>query len=166
MTKKVSATGVAALLEQASRLIHSAGHAEGLYPAQWSALRYFDEMPVQNRTTASLARFQGMNLGPVARTVRTLVEKGLLVRTDNPKSRRADLLALTPAGRELMRRDPRRALAARIDALPGAQQEMLAGALETLLQGMFHDWKGIGEDPFAKAGAAEPVGEFSQREGA
>ncbi|HEV7370663.1 MarR family winged helix-turn-helix transcriptional regulator [Arenibaculum sp.] len=142
MAKRVSATSIAALLEQASRLIHSAGHAEGLYPAQWSALRYFAEAPAQNRTTASLARFQGMNLGPVARTVRTLVEKGLLVRTDNPRSRRADLLAPSPAGHDLLRRDPRRDLAARIAALTEVQQQVLADALETLLQGMFRDWKG------------------------
>lgn len=145
MANKISASGVAALMEQTSRLIHSAGHAEGLYPAQWSALRYFDEAPAPNRTTASLARFQGMNLGPVARTVRTLVEKGLLVRTDNPKSRKADLLALTVPGRTLLERDPRRALAARIATLSPHRQAELAAVLETLLQGMFLDWKGIGE---------------------
>lgn len=144
MAKRVSAAGIAALLEQASRLIHSAGHAEGLYPAQWSALRYFAEAPAENRTTASLARFQGMNLGPVARTVRTLVEKGLLVRTGNPRSRRADLLAPSPAGRDLLARDPRQALATRIAALTETQQQVLAEALDTLLQGMFQDWKGDG----------------------
>jgi DNA-binding MarR family transcriptional regulator len=152
MAKRISAVGIAALLEQASRLIHSAGHAEGLYPAQWSALRYFAEAPDENRTTASLARFQGMNLGPVARTVRTLVEKGLLVRTGNPRSRRAALLAPSPAGRDLLKRDPRQALAARIATLSTTQQQVLAEALETLLQGMFQDWKGHGNGMVRRPG--------------
>ena len=71
MQVQISSVGIAALIERASRLIHSIGYAEGLYPAQWTALRFFSEAPPSARTTAGLARFQGMSLGPVARTVRT-----------------------------------------------------------------------------------------------
>lgn len=133
---------VAARLERASRLIHSAGHAEGLYPAQWSALRYCAEAPVEDRTTAALARFQGMNLGPVARTVRTLVDKGLLARDRHPGNRRADLLSVTPAGVALLERDPRRALVAGLAALPPDRRAALAEALDRLIERLFLEWKG------------------------
>ncbi|MEI6557911.1 MAG: MarR family transcriptional regulator [Rhodospirillaceae bacterium] len=136
MQVQISSVGVAALIERASRLIHSIGYAEGLYPAQWTALRFFSEAPPSARTTAGLARFQGMSLGPVARTVRTLVEKGLLARAANPSSRRADLIAVTAGGQALLRRDPRAAVAAAVETLPIEQREVLATAMEILLHGL------------------------------
>lgn len=125
------------MVEQVSRLTHSSGYAEGLYPAQWTALRFFSEAPASARTTAGLARFQGMSLGPVARTVRTLVDKGLLARAANPLSRRADLIAVTATGRMLLQKDPRLQLAATIDKLPADKKEAFAGALELLLYHLF-----------------------------
>ena len=136
MQVQISSVGIAALIERASRLIHSIGYAEGLYPAQWTALRFFSEAPPSARTTAGLARFQGMSLGPVARTVRTLVEKGLLARAANPSSRRADLIAVTTAGQTLLKRDPRAAVAAAVESMPLDQREALASAMETLLHGL------------------------------
>lgn len=149
MQKRISPHGVAALLEQVSRLIHSTGYAEGLYPAQWTALRFFSEAPASARTTAGLARFQGMSLGPVARTVRTLVEKGLLARAANPLSRRADLIAVTSLGRALLQRDPRLQISKTIETLPPKQQEALASALETLLYGLFALQRPSGDVPSA-----------------
>jgi len=145
MQKRISPNGVAALLEQVSRLIHSTGYAEGLYPAQWTALRFFSEAPASARTTAGLARFQGMSLGPVARTVRTLVEKGMLARAANPLSRRADLIAVTSLGRSLLQKDPRLEISKTIETLPPKQQEALASALETLLYGLFSLQRPAGE---------------------
>ena len=136
MQVQISSVGIAALIERASRLIHSIGYAEGLYPAQWTALRFFSEAPPSARTTAGLARFQGMSLGPVARTVRTLVEKGLLARAANPSSRRADLIAVTSAGQVLLKRDPRAAVAAAVESMPLDQREVLAVGMETLLLGL------------------------------
>src|SRR6478609_8979167 len=89
MQKPVPAQGIVMLLEQVSRMIHGAGYAQGLYPAQWVALRYFAEVDVP------------------ARTIRTLVDKGLLERRPNPRSRRADLIEVTENGRALLRNDPR-----------------------------------------------------------
>ena len=125
------------MIEQISRLTHSSGYAEGLYPAQWTALRFFSEAPASARTTAGLARFQGMSLGPVARTVRTLVDKGLLARAANPLSRRADLIAVTAKGLALLQRDPRLMVTETIERMPGEQKEALAAAMETLLYGLF-----------------------------
>ena len=131
--RQISSAGIAALIERASRLIHSSGYAEDLYPAQWVALRYYSEAPPASRTTAALAHDQGMSLGPVARTVRTLVDKGLLARAANPASRRADLIAVTASGHTLLKRDPRAAVAAIVETMPEDQREALAEAMETLL---------------------------------
>jgi DNA-binding MarR family transcriptional regulator len=119
MQKPVPAQGIVMLLEQVSRMIHGAGYAQGLYPAQWVALRYFAEVDVPARTASGLARFQDMSIAPVARTIRTLVEKGLLERRPNPRSRRADLIEVTESGRTLLQQDPRLPLRTLLDGLDG-----------------------------------------------
>ncbi len=75
-----------------------------------------------------------MSIGPVARTVRTLVEKGYLARRPNPRSRRADLLEVTPTGRALLERDPRQQVVIAVDALTAAEREGLAEGLEAVLR--------------------------------
>ncbi len=139
MVIEVSSTGLAALIERASRLIHSLCYAEGLYPAQWVALRYYSEAPPSSRTTAALAHYQGMSLGPVARTVRTLVEKGLLARVANPASRRADLITVTTTGHAMLINDPRVSIAAVVQEMPQEHQVALATALEVLIPALFRD---------------------------
>ncbi|MBP2299222.1 MarR family winged helix-turn-helix transcriptional regulator [Azospirillum picis] len=127
---------MASLLEQAARLIHGAGHSQGLYPAQWTALRYFAEATPQSRTAAGLMRYQNMAMSPVARTVRALVEKGLVARTPNPKDGRSDLIELTPMGRELLRLDPRNDLEALLGKVTPDHLASLALALQAVIQGM------------------------------
>lgn len=133
----ISIEGVATLIEQTARLLHSAGHAEGLYPAQWMALRYFSEAQPNARTMAGLARFQDMCLGPVARTVRTLVEKGLLERNPNPRNRRADLITVSPSGRKLLESDPRHAIVDVLRSMPTESHEALAHSMTVLLAGLY-----------------------------
>ncbi len=156
MANPVSPIGVAALIERAARLIHSISYAEGLYPAHWVALRYFTEAPPTSRTTGALARFQGMSVGPVARTVRVLVAKGLLARVTNPASRRADLITVTVGGQGFLKRDPRVAIAALIEGIPGEQRIALATMLEALIPSLYSQREGLdaadnltGEPPLA-----------------
>ena len=73
-----SVSALLELLELAGRSMHSIGYTEGLYPAQWTALRFFAKAPDGSRTASALARFQGFANGPVSRTVRTLISKSLL----------------------------------------------------------------------------------------
>ncbi|MBP2295164.1 MarR family winged helix-turn-helix transcriptional regulator [Azospirillum rugosum] len=151
MVKAVRVKGVASLLEQSARLIHGAEHSHGLYPAQWTALRYFAEVTPQARTAAGLMRFQNMAMSPVARTVRSLVEKGLVARQPNPRDGRSDLIELTPQGRELLRFDPRNDLEILLRQLPPDQLASLALALQTVIQGMV--------EANALSGPLEEVGE-------
>lgn len=136
MPRRVRVKGVASLLEQAARLIHGAGHSHGLYPAQWTALRYFAEATPQARTAAGLMRYQNMAMSPVARTVRALVEKGLVVRTPNPLDGRSDLIDLTPKGEALLRFDPRNDLEVLLAKMMPDHLASLALALQSVIQGM------------------------------
>ena len=129
--------GLASLIDRLSRLLHSKGYSNGLYPAHWVSLRFFAEATPSSRTTASLARFQGMSLGPVARTVRVLVGRGLLARAANPSSRRADLITVTTAGRTLLNNDPRAIVATVIRDMPADEREALANAVERLIDKMW-----------------------------
>lgn len=136
MKEEFSPEGVSALFAQSSRLIHSLGFAEGLTPAQWSAMRYFSSAPPFSRTMANLARFQGLTLAPVTRTVRTLIEKGYVERRPNPRSKKADLVILTPAGKELLKRDPRSQLSDIIAKLSAEDREAMTGMMRVILQGL------------------------------
>ncbi len=50
--KRPAAAPVALLLEQVARAMHSIGHNGGLFPAQWSALRYFRDANFRRRVLA------------------------------------------------------------------------------------------------------------------
>jgi DNA-binding MarR family transcriptional regulator len=131
---KISASALAELLELTARMLHSRGYAEDLFPAQWAALRYFARSPAERRTASELARFQGLANGPVSRTVRTLVQKGLLAKAEAQPRGRAEILELTAAGVKLMRSDPTIELEAILARLDASDQEAFARGLETVLR--------------------------------
>jgi DNA-binding MarR family transcriptional regulator len=131
---KTSAPAAAELLELVARTLHSRGYAEDLFPAQWAALRYFAKMPPERRTASDLARFQGLANGPVSRTVRTLIQKGLLMKAAVQPRGRAEVLELTEAGRKVLTSDPTLELEAAVGALPQSDQEALARAVESILR--------------------------------
>jgi DNA-binding MarR family transcriptional regulator len=81
-------------------------------------------------------------LGISARTITPMVDAlendGLLTRTVDPTDRRAQVLALTPAGKRLMHKahTERMALAARIfEPLDDAEQATLSALLEKIVDG-------------------------------
>lgn len=94
------------LFELAGRALHSAGHSHGLYPAQWTALRYLATAAPEQRTSSALARFQQMAVGPITRSVRRLITKGLVVKAGSAGHHRSERLDLTPQGIALLREDP------------------------------------------------------------
>lgn len=115
-------------------MLHSRGYAADLFPAQWAALRYFSRAPVSQRTASELARFQGLANGPVSRTVRTLVQKGLLAKTAEQPKGRAELLELTSAGRAMLERDPTQAVEAVLSELAASEQACLARSLDLIVR--------------------------------
>ena len=133
---KISASALAELLELVARMLHSRGYAQELFPAQWMALRYFAKAPAPRRTASDLARFQGLANGPVSRTVRTLIQKGLLAKAEVQPRGRAEVLELTAAGLKVLESDPTLELQAALAGLDEADQEAMARALELVLRGM------------------------------
>lgn len=131
---KISAAALAELLELVARMLHSRGYAEDMFPAQWAALRYFAKSPTEKRTASDLARFQGLANGPVSRTVRTLIQKGLLAKAEVQPRGRAEILEVTATGRTLLEADPTRELEAALAGLDDADQEAIARGLETVLR--------------------------------
>ncbi|MEI6559774.1 MAG: MarR family transcriptional regulator [Rhodospirillaceae bacterium] len=136
MKEEFSPEGMTALFKQASRLIHGMGFSGGMTPAQWVALRYFADAPPFSRTMANLARFQGITLAPVTRTVRMLIDKGYVERHPNPRSRRADLIIVNKAGRKALEIDPTHKLVEIIASIPNEDRECLVRSMKTILDGM------------------------------
>ncbi|QSB12628.1 MarR family transcriptional regulator [Natronosporangium hydrolyticum] len=92
--------------------------------------------PDAGMTAGALARFTLVTSGAVTNRLDRLVAKGYITREVDPANRRSVLVALTPAGRELIDRavaahvaNERRILA----ALDHQQQDELAATLRTLL---------------------------------
>lgn len=129
----IRSDSLARLFEQSTRALHSSGHSHGLFPAQWTALRYFSTADRAQCTAINLARFQGMAFGPVSRTVRTLIAKGLLRKAGSAGRGRAELLELSDAGRAILEKDPLRTIVAALDTLADREREAFAVALEQVL---------------------------------
>ncbi|MBP2227757.1 DNA-binding MarR family transcriptional regulator [Azospirillum agricola] len=133
MIDMASLENTARLIEQTSRAIHAVGHREGLFPAQWAALRYFRQAPAEAHTVADLARFQHLQRGTVARTVRVLMEKGLLkLRTDRDDDT-VERIEITPGGADALRHDPHLDLFAALRDLPPDRIEGLTRGLAAFL---------------------------------
>jgi DNA-binding MarR family transcriptional regulator len=129
-----SVSALLELLELAGRSMHSIGYSEGLYPAQWTALRFFAKAPDGSRTASALARFQGFANGPVSRTVRTLISKGLLRKAEPQPAGRAEHLVITDNARSLLDHDPTAAIAKAMQGLSEPERVALEHALKAVIK--------------------------------
>lgn len=125
--KQSSAAAVAELFEHIVRSIHTSSFTLGLNPAQWNALRYLHSASDSSRSVKAFARFQMVSASTASQTIAALVRKRLVTKERDESDGRGVVLALTPGGRDMLQRDPLRALAeafARLDdsALAAAAQ--------------------------------------------
>jgi DNA-binding MarR family transcriptional regulator len=74
-----------------------------------------------------------MAVGPVTRTVRTLIQKGLVAKGGVAGHHRSERLDLTEAGLTLLQQDPLNDVDRAITALGARQQQMLAGILGQII---------------------------------
>lgn len=125
---------LAQLMEQTSRHMHALGHSEGLVPAQWAALRYFHHTLPPGNTAISLARYQGLAFGPVSRTIRMLIVKGLLCKAGSAGPGRSEAVELTSIGRRMLVHDPLNLIAEVLSNLPHGERATLAGAFEAVIR--------------------------------
>ena len=120
-------------LERLSRVLQNEGHAEGLKPTQWDALRYLGRANRFSRTPSSLTAYLGMTKGTVSQSLNALERKGLVTKKVEAGDRRQLRVDLTPKGRRLLEQDPIAGLMAGAGKLPAAERRSLAQGLETLL---------------------------------
>jgi DNA-binding MarR family transcriptional regulator len=135
-----SVSNLLELLELAGRSMHSIGYTDGLYPAQWTALRYFSKATDGARTASALARFQGFANGPVSRTVRTLISKGLLRKAKAQPVGRAEHLEITENARSLLDHDPTKAIADVIAGFSEEEKVALEHALKEVIKAASGVW--------------------------
>jgi DNA-binding MarR family transcriptional regulator len=124
----------AELLARVGRAIVGDGHAEGLKPVQWEALRYLARANRFSRTPGALAAYLGSTKGTVSQTLTTLERKGLVAKREGDRDRRSVRLAVSEAGDRLLARDPLRHARAVLDALDDALREELGRGLEAWLR--------------------------------
>jgi DNA-binding MarR family transcriptional regulator len=128
-----SAGAVAELIEQIGRAVHGDGFCDGLNPAQWAALRYFARANRFSRTVSAFAAFHGSTRGTASQTVKSLVQKGCLVRRPVEGDRRSFSVEPTAEGLRRLTRDPLGVLAEAAAGLATPARAELAGLLVRLL---------------------------------
>lgn len=100
------ATRIAQLVDRLARLTRELQYCSGLNPAQWEALRFLGRANRQSRTPSGLAEFLCTTKGTASQTLISLEQKGYVSRSKGSSDRRQVALELTPAGHELLQRDP------------------------------------------------------------
>jgi DNA-binding MarR family transcriptional regulator len=123
-----------AKLERLARLLRQAGHARGLNPVQWEALRYLARCNALSHSPGAMSRFLGTTKGTISQTVKALEKKGLISKQVDPKDSRGVLLFLTDEGRARLADDDQQVVQADIAELPDKTRKRLDRALDALLE--------------------------------
>ncbi len=106
------------LIERLARLVTNEGHAHGLKPAQWEALRYLARANRFSRTPGGLTAYLGLTKGTVSQTLMSLERAGFVQKTAYPGDGRSVRLDLTEKGRALLPLDGMATFRAAFEALP------------------------------------------------
>lgn len=131
---KLSVRGLARLIEQVGKATYNLGYTPGLNPAQWAALRYFDEATLERRTVTGFAQFQGTTKGTASQTIAALVRKGYLRRVGDKQDRRVHRLVITDEGQNLLRIDPLQDLSKALETLKQEERWALAVSMGKVLR--------------------------------
>lgn len=112
---------------------------ETIEMSQWSTLKRIDRSPC---TMSELARYKGVGLPTISKSVDMLVRRGLVERWVDKADRRQTLVRLTPSGRRLLR-SCRRALEAFLDrrlaSLTAAERDAIDASLQLVRQALTED---------------------------
>ena len=147
MTTKpdVGESVVAELISRLGRIAHGEGFVGGLTPAQWSVLRYLPRANRFSRTVSAFAEFHGTTRGTASQTVKSLVNRGYLIRTRSQRDGRSVRLELTEQGRKALADDPFEILVRAARALSPSAHVSLERALQRMVR---HVAKEYGRCPF------------------
>lgn len=124
---------IAEILDRLARIMLVEGHASGLKPVQWEALRYLARANRFSSTPGALTRFLSATKGTVSQTLIALERKGLIEKYPDPGDRRSVRLQLTHTGKEYLAEDPLHALREAAAVLSAPAQASLNHNLRDLL---------------------------------
>ncbi len=123
-----------AKLERLARLLRQAGHAKGLNPVQWEALRYLARCNALSHSPGAMARYLGSTKGTVSQTVKALAAKGFVTKQTAGADHRGVALFLTDEGKALLAEDDALVLQADIAELSDKTRKRFDRALDALLE--------------------------------
>ncbi len=154
---------LAELVAQLGRIAYGEGFVDGLTPAQWTALRYFERANRFSRTVSAFAEYHATTRGTASQTVKSLVAQGYLSRIRLETDGRSARLDLTATARAILSDDPFEALVRAAGALPRGARGQLADSLERMLG---HVARGRDRCPFGMCPSCEHLeGDGCCREG-
>jgi DNA-binding MarR family transcriptional regulator len=138
-----------ALIGQIGRAARACRKAGPLNDVQWEALHFLALANRFSRNPGALAAWLGVTKGRASQTVDALAKQGLILRLPDPRDGRGLALELSQAGRRMAEKDPLRAVAAALSALPTAQAAAVSDALARALAALQRD---AGRRAFAGCG--------------
>jgi len=120
---------VAELLVHVGRAAQIETACSGLTAAQWTCLRFFDRANGSTRTPSAFASFQASTRGTASQIIKSLEQRGLILRHRSVTDGRSVRFDLTEAGRRLLASDP---LGDLISVIAGLDAETHSRFLATL----------------------------------
>ena len=132
------------LIDRLCRITLNAGHAKGLKPAQWEALRYLASANRFSATPGALTLWLGSTKGTVSQTVISLEKRGLVAKEPG-EDKRSVRLSLTEAGVEMLVDDGMSKIYAGVGTLDPAIKTAVTAALSRLVSALL---KSNGSKPF------------------
>jgi DNA-binding MarR family transcriptional regulator len=125
---------LADLVDRLGRSTSGRGFCAGLNPAQWTALRYLARANRFSRTVSGFAGYHGTTRGTASQTIKSLVQKGYLIRRPLARDQRSFRLDLTSRARVALEADPLHELVEAARGLPRMQRDALGEGLRLLLE--------------------------------
>lgn len=132
-SKSRTATEFADLVLQLTRAAYGDCGPTGLTQAQWIALRFFGRTNRFSRTVSGFADFHATTRGTASQTVKSLVDKGYLVRQRSERDGRSVQFELTPLARRRLREDPLEAVVRASSTLTDPQRTRTVESLRAVL---------------------------------
>lgn len=120
-------------LERLARLVRAEGHAGGLNPAQWEALRYLSRANRFSNSPIALTAYLDATKGTVSQTVKALERKGLIAKGPRAGEKRSIVLSVTDKGREALKSDPLAQMTESLDAVGGKSRRRMAKTADEIL---------------------------------
>ncbi|EKF19139.1 MarR family winged helix-turn-helix transcriptional regulator [Nitratireductor pacificus] len=125
---------ISAMIGRLARIVSHDGHAAGLKPVQWEALRYLARANRFSCTPSALTAYLGTTKGTVSQTLMALERAGFVRKSTDPADRRSVRLELTEAALALLPHDETQRFERAMDAISELERRALRLGLSALLK--------------------------------